>query len=803
MLFLPPTFFTRSLLGGLLAALLVSTDVQAQIGRWAAHMAVREATSIARSDERVWVATAGGVYAFRPETGTFERYTVVEGLHSVEAEAIAYDARRGCVWIGYGDGALDRLDVRTGTVRTFLAIERAERFASRAVNRLVVHGDSLLVATAFGLVVFDPVRLEVRNTYSRLGAFTPATPVHDVTVAPGPEGAPAFWLATGEGVAYARLDAFNLQDPGAWTSESEGLPERRGASGELQAKARAVAFFGGQIYAGGAEDLYRREPDGSYWPLGVADLDVTDLDVRALTPTAERLLGAAATGVFAVEASGEVRAFSAGAVRAPVALVAEGEGRLWIADAQRGLVDASLPPGGDRLDVVQADVRPEGPYDGTFSDLTFDAGGNLWAAGVTGTGFYRLNPGGAWTSYTRGLVPELNGSSYVTVHADPLGNVWAGSGGSGLAEVTAEGELRLYDRSNSSLQSSTTANENFIISDGIGSEADGTLWVTNKVATRPLHVRTPDGAWTALPPLSGDGLTASMRAYEELLVDRFGQKWIAVLDERDFRSGRGLVVLDTGGTPADPSDDAVRFFNGQGNAGQGLPNPRVTTLTEDRDGRVWIGTTGGLAYVTNSGFVTADPSATPIWPQWADRTMNQNPFVLRGLAINDIAPDPAGRLWVATDDGVRLLEEGTEGWGEAVHFTTQNAPLPSNRVFAVGVDQRTGRVYFATDRGLVSYGSDALRPAEEARSLTVFPNPVRVGEGEAPSIYISGLVEATELRILAPHGTVVARLSTRGGRVRWDGRGSGGEPVPSGVYLVVAVGQGGEGAAYGKVAVIR
>ena len=43
----------------------------------------------------------------------------------------------------------------------------------------------------------------------------------------------------------------------------------------------------------------------------------------------------------------------------------------------------------------------------------------------------------------------------------------------------------------------------------------------------------------------------------------------------------------------------------------------------------------------------------------------------------------------------------------------------------------------------------------------------------------------------------------RGGSVVWDGRDQSGRLVPSGMYLVVAVGQDGEGAAYGKVAVIR
>ncbi|MGI9176055.1 MAG: two-component regulator propeller domain-containing protein [Rhodothermales bacterium] len=788
----------RLLLCILFSLLLSASDASAQLGQWRAHTSMRQATAVAVSEQKVWVATQGGVFSYTPETGEFERYTVVEGLHGVNAQAIAYDARRDCVWIGYDDGALDKLDVQTGTVRTFLAIERAERFTTRQVNRLVVHGDSLLVATAFGLVVFDPVRLEVRDTYSRLGAFTPATPVRDVTVAPSPDETSAFWLATDEGVAYADVAGLNLQDPSTWTNEGETLPEQRDGSGETLPKAKAIAFFDGQIYVGGVDDLYVREAGGAYRPLSV-----TRRGVQALAATPERLLGVERFRVFMLATSGEVQSLLGDGFQDPLAIADGTSGQVWVGDGEQGLVSGMLPPsGGTRLLDVQAALYPEGPYDGVFSDLTFDSEGNLWAAGVRGTGFYQLDPEGVWTSYTRALVPALTGASYVTIHADPLGNVWAGSNGSGLAEVTAEGELRTYNRTNASLQSSTTANEDFIITDGIGSEADGTLWVTNKVAARPLHTRTPDGTWTSFAPLVGDGLSASMRAYDEVLVDRFGQKWIAVLDELDFRFGRGLIVLDTGGTPTEPGDDLFRFFSDRQNCVRpGLPNTRVNALAEDQDGRIWIGTSGGLAYVINSGVVAQDPSAVPLCPQWADRS--QGTFVLFGLAINDVAVDPANRLWVATNEGVRLLEEAEEGWREVVHFTTENAPLVSDRVLAVTVDAQTGRVYFATDGGLLSYGGEALGPAEAARDLTIFPNPVRMDQEGLPAIYIEGLVDGADLRILAPHGDVVARFATRGGRARWDGRGPQGQPVPSGVYLVVAVGQDGEGVAYGKVAVIR
>ena len=110
------------------------------------------------------------------ESGEIERFTVVDGLHAVDATTLTYDAGSDFVWIGYGDGVLDRIDVTTGDISTFLDISRAQQFAARGVNRIRVQGDSLLIATDFGIVVFDTSLSEVRATYSRLGATRRSQP---------------------------------------------------------------------------------------------------------------------------------------------------------------------------------------------------------------------------------------------------------------------------------------------------------------------------------------------------------------------------------------------------------------------------------------------------------------------------------------------------------------------------------------------------------------------------------------------------------------------------------------------------
>lgn len=770
----------------LIGLLSFCSTARAQFAGWQAHTSMRSVTALASGPEALWAATSGGVFRYAPADGDLQRFTPVQGMHSIETRAIAFDAARQAVWIGYRDGVLDRLDVASGAIRTFRDIERADQFSRRGINRIRVRGDSLLVATEFGLVVFDPVREEVRDTYSRLGTLDPAIAVRDVIAAPLPGGGTGFWLATDQGIAFADLTTPNLQDPAAWTVETTGL-------GDTEPVSRALAFFEGTVYAAGTTDLFVRRA-GVYEPLGV-----TGNAVSQLALIQGRLLGVETFNLVVVEPGGSARRLGAPGFEQPTSLVEGPGGTLWFGDGQAGLVRVDLPDAA--MLTVRETIVPEGPYDGQFSDLTFDAEGNLWAGGVSGTGFYRMAPSGEWTSYLGAFFPVLQGlSRFTRVNTDVNGNAWAASEGGGVAQVTPEGDVIVYNQQNSSLLQAGNATD-FIIAGGVATDPEGTLWVTTRGSARPLHVRTADGQWTALPPLVGDGLTPASTAYDRIFIDAFGEKWIIVRDERNFNRTRGLVVLDDGGTPTDPADDAFRFFDAPGAAGQGLTSVTVTSVVEDREGLVWVGTEGGLAYFINTGIVARDPSATAIWPQWADRS--RGTFVLFGLTIRDLAVDPANRLWVATNEGAWLIE-GREGGYELVqHVTTDNSPLFSDDVQAVAVDEATGRVFFATDRGMLSMQGDAVAPAPAARDLFVFPNPVIVGEGSAPDIFIEGLVEETEVRIVAPHGAVVAEIQARGGRVRWDGRDRSGALVPSGVYLVVAVGQNDEGTAYGKVAVIR
>ncbi len=784
---------------GVLAALPARAQTPADgalSGTWRLHTTLQRTSSVtAFGDTAVWAATSGGVYRVRlgaaGATDAVRTYTTADGLAGLSARAIAADGKRGAVWIGYADGVLDRVDIATGAVRTLRDIARADRFAQRSVTRLVSLGDTLYAATRFGVVAFDPVALVARETYSRFGTLPAASSAYDVARGPLPSGATGLVVAVEGGVAFGALDGRNLQDPGNWTVESLGAP------------VRSVGVAGGRLYAGTTGGVFVRS----------AGVGGTWTRVEGVPGSARRLVAVGTDVVAALAQNGAARIRATGsAARSPdlPALDAAVAGTLVaFADSTRGIALARLAPDGTLA--LDRRIEPPGPASDVFGSLSPAADGTLWAAGSS-TGAFRLGANGeTWTNFTAAARPGFpSGGTVVSATAD--GGAWVGTAGNGAVRVDPAGQATVYNRGNSSLLPSAVSSPDFVIVDGVSATRDGaTVWATNKFASTPLHVRTggsgAGGTWTALPLGVSGGYSPTFTALARTFLDAFGQLWISVQNEADAKINRGLLVYAPGNRAAETADDRQRFFSMGGSEGRGFPSSSagasevIAALAEDRRGRLWVGTDKGLAYLPNSSVVAADAATGFVWPTSRPSTDGTRSYVLLGLRVRALAVDAADALWVGTDEGLVRLEDRGDGFAETARLTTQNSPLPSSRITALAVSPLTGHLYVGTEGGLAIYQGAPVPAAARPQALAVFPNPLRLGSGDAERVTVRTLVADTDVRILAPDGRLVRRLTGRGGSLDWDARDADGALVPSGVYLVVAVGGG--GVATGRVAVLR
>jgi ligand-binding sensor domain-containing protein len=212
----------------------------------------------------------------------------------------------------------------------------------------------------------------------------------------------------------------------------------------------------------------------------------------------------------------------------------------------------------------------------------------------------------------------------------------------------------------------------------------------------------------------------------------------------------------------------------------------VRSVVKDKEGSIWIGTNKGVAVIYNPGNVFSGGNFD------AQKIIIQqdgyNQYLLETENVTSIAVDGANRKWFGTySGGVFLMSP--DGTKQILNFNMNNSPLLSNSVMSIAIDDLTGEVFFATDKGIISYRGDATEATAECNNYYVFPNPVR-HEYNGP-IAIRGLVENADVKISDVAGNVVYHTKANGGEAIWHGKNFKGERAQTGVYLVYVTNEDG------------
>ena len=195
-----------------------------------------------------------------------------------------------------------------------------------------------------------------------------------------------------------------------------------------------------------------------------------------------------------------------------------------------------------------------------------------------------------------------------------------------------------------------------------------------------------------------------------------------------------------------------------------------------------MATSQGPFYYPRPSAILKGEGTGGIHPPRPSGTYEDRPFPLLGSEnILSVAIDGADRKWFGTETaGVFLIND--DNAGEARHFTAENSPLFSNRIYDIAINDKTGEVFFATEYGIVSYRSDAVSSGEDFGHVYAFPNPVRPEyQGE---ITITGLIRDADVKITDVAGNLVYQTRTLGGQAVWNGCNRQGRRVATGTYLV-------------------
>lgn len=181
---------------------------------------------------------------------------------------------------------------------------------------------------------------------------------------------------------------------------------------------------------------------------------------------------------------------------------------------------------------------------------------------------------------------------------------------------------------------------------------------------------------------------------------------------------------------------------------------------------------------------------------------NYADYLLDGVSVRCIAIDEANRKWMGTEsNGVFLISDDNNT--QEAHFTTDNSPLLANHVYDITIDSQTGRVYFATEKGICSYQSDVTSSNADMNedNVSVYPNPVT--PDHTGDIMITGLAMKSSVKITTSNGALVSEGVSSGGTYTWNGCDLSGRRVASGVYMVLVAKEDGSKGVVAKVAVVR
>ena len=301
------------------------------------------------------------------------------------------------------------------------------------------------------------------------------------------------------------------------------------------------------------------------------------------------------------------------------------------------------------------------------------------------------------------------------------------------------------------------------------------LWVVNYGATSPIHLLKNDGNWDSFQPAQA---LASFAV--DVLPDAFGRLWLTI----DPTRGGGIVVFD-------PSTNESRYLTNVAGSG-GLPSLRVEALVIDRNSQIWIGTDEGVVYLSNPRGVLSGSVD-------AERPIFENRFLLRDETVTAIAVDGGNRKWLGTLNGAWLF---TPDGDELIYnFTEESSPMLSNEILDIEISPVSGEVFFATNRGISSFRSDATASTPAFNNVKIFPNPVDsnfTGTVAINGLYTDSIVKITDIR-----GHLVWQTRANGGTATWNARQLNGNRVSTGMYLVFATSEDGSERHVGKIAVIE
>jgi len=737
---------------------------------WSSYYSYNYIVGLAEANNRIIASTENAIFSKHLVTGEITTFNSIDGLKSDEITAVYHSREFNITLVGNANGFLIviRPDSRQIINKVDIVNDVPIVQSNKKINHFLEHNGKVYIATDYGVSVFNLETIEFGDTYF-IGDFGQETKVFQTAL----YNNEIYAVTENNGIKRASLSNPFLINYNSWeTFNSESW------TGITSIGQHLVASKSNKI-------LYKLNTNGT--SLEQFNTNENILNIKSvnqyLTITtsstiyvlSENLASVTQIGQFLTDETLEYTASS---------II---QNTLYIGTKNKGVYSIEL----NNTNVYQ-NHTPNGPLRNKVYSINATAD-NLWCVFGDNVpnnlspffptlgryGISKLTPEGWLHIPYKDVLQAANLSKIVTVPNNE-NQVYIGSNYSGILKIENDIPTHLFSSTNTGqngLEGFTGGSSSDVRIHNMTFDRNNNIWVTNAGETGHLKVMRTDETWNSYV------INPEATTYSDLIVDKNGTKWIAT-------TGRGLYGFNEA--------YQNRLITIDNSYDEGIPINRVYTIAIDQNNRLWIGTLWGLRILPNvDRFLTeTQPVVNPVII--IDDGLPQE--LLFQQTVRKIKIDGADRKWIGTlGSGVFLVSPN--GQETIFHFTKDNSPLPSDFIIDIDINPKTGEVFFATDKGMVSYKGTSTQAYNNLRDVYVYPNPVR--PEYAGTVKIAGLTDAANVKITDIEGNLVYETKSSGGTIEWNTTAFGKYKVASGVYMIFITSEDATETTVKKVMIIR
>ena len=762
--------FTVSLLYTQQNKLSIETNSSAYSG-WETYFSYNSTTSIAEGVNEIYFASYNSIFSYNIFNSQIEKFDTLNELSGDKISAFYHSENNNLIAIGYSSGFLQIINLNSNSIINIYDILNKPTIPAdrKKINHFYQNGEGLLISTGYGISVYDINAFEFGDTYY-IGDFASMLNVSSTIV----DENYIYASSPDLGIFRANLES-NLIDFNSWQAIYTGNIY------ELLINENNILFYDDfNLMSIKNEEIITL----STLQNEIKNVSINDSKIIIISDDNCIIYNNDLSQILNLfESETYMTIFNDGIIK---------NNKTYIATDEKGVLVIENSNSGFSY------LKPDGPLENnifsveTLNNHTWVSFGsyseyfNPYPLKYSGVSSYDENLE-SWFNITKDSIPnQAVNLNNISINPFDNNNVFISSFHGGLIEMDNFNFTELYDNNNSGLETLLTSDseyESVRISD-IEFDENGDLWVLNSRVDNPLKSFSLDNnSWNSydFTEIINDGFQDEL-GFNDIEIDDYGNKWIASL-----RSG--LIGFNN-----DSGNIRLRKVFSQDQSD--MPSSYVKSIAVDNNNHLWIGTVQGLRVLYNtSNFFDASVVTTQKIVILEDGIPRE---LLEQQYITDIEVDGANNKWVGTI-GSGVFYFSPNGQQTIYHFTKENSPLPSNNINDISVNSVNGKVYFATDRGLVSFNTGSSSSSENFSNAFVYPNPVRPEfNTQLDKIKIKGLTENVNIKITDIAGNLVAEaqsninsryrnfnLEIDGGTAFWNGKNLRNQNVASGVYILM------------------